>query len=103
MNGDKIILVFLQTGFLAMIIYALYWVSFGQYKKEIMKERCTCGQEKKWCKSYLYTGGGVLFGRADRWECKKSRDSFKKLMESPAIKRIRKEIKENGSSCPENW
>lgn len=103
MNVDKIILVLLPIGLLAIIIYILYWVSFGQYKKEIMKERCTCGQEEKWCKSYLYTGGNVLLGRADRWKCKKNRDDFKELIENPVMKRICKEIKENGSSCPENW
>ena len=95
--------VILSVGFLTLCGYLLYWVSFGQYKKEIMKEKCTCGQEKKWCKSYLYTGGGTLLGRKDRWKCKKVVDSFKKMSESPTMKRIRKEIAEQGYSCSEGW
>jgi len=89
--------------FIFLIIYGYVVFDFIRDKPTIMKEKCTCGQEEKWCKSYLYSGGVTLLGRKNRWLCKKNVDSFKELSNSPAMKRIRKEIKETGSSCPENW
>ena len=89
--------------FLFLIIFGYVIFDFIRDKPIIMKEKCTCGQEKKWCASYLYSGGSTLLGRKDRWLCKKNRDSFKEMVNSPVMKRIRKEIKEQGYSCPENW
>lgn len=38
----------------------IYGVCIAPYKTTIMKQKCTCGQEKKWCASYLYSGGKCL-------------------------------------------
>ena len=81
----------------------IYGVCIAPYRTTIMKQRCTCGQEKKWCASYLYSGGSVLLGRKNRFACKKERDALIELSKSPAMKRIQKEIKEKGSSCPNKW
>lgn len=81
----------------------VYGICIAPYKTTIMRQKCTCGQENKWCASYLYSGGSVLLGRKNRFACKKERDALVELSNNPVMNRIRKEIKEKGSSSPENW
>lgn len=41
--------------------------------------------------------------RKNRFKCNKNINNFKLITDHPTIKRIKKEIKEAGKSCPENW
>jgi hypothetical protein len=84
-------------------VIVVYGICISPFRTTIIKQKCTCGQEKKWCASYLYSGGSVLIGRKNRFACKKERDALIELSNHPVMKRIQKEIKEKGSSCPENW
>lgn len=94
----------LEVGsFILLIIFGYIIFDYIRDKPIKMKEKCTCGKEKKWCRSYLYSGGSTLLGRKRKWECGKFLEQYKQMSSSPSIKRIRKEIKEKGSSCPENW
>lgn len=89
--------------FIFLIVFGLILINFIRGKPIVMREKCTCGQEKKWCKSYLYSSNSTLLGRKDRWLCKKNVDGFKEFVSHPIMKRIQKEIEEKGKSCPENW
>lgn len=86
-----------------LIIFGYIIFDFIRDKPMIKKEKCTCGQEEKWCKSYLYSGGSVLLGRKNMFMCGKFKKHIIELSEHPVMKRIKKEIKEKGHSCPENW
>ena len=84
--------------FIFLVVFGYIMFDFIKDKPIKIKEKCTCGQEEKWCKSYLYSGGSTLLGRADRWKCGKFVKQFKELSESPAMQRIRKEIQEGGNT-----
>lgn len=42
------------------------------FGRTIRKEKCTCGQEKEWCKSYMYINSNGSFGRENLFQCGKT-------------------------------
>lgn len=42
-----------------------------------VKEKCTCGQEEKWCNSYIYIENNGSFGRENLFKCGKINENRK--------------------------
>lgn len=86
-------------GMIALCIYILYWVLWGQFNSSFYQKDCTCGRHKKCVSKYEVTWNGGI-KRHDMFQCGAFQDGFKKIIESPFYKKVSKDIKERGSSGP---
>lgn len=51
--------------------YCIKWFLDLFHSTTKRKEKCTCGQEEKWCKSYMYITSNGSFGRENLFQCGK--------------------------------
>ena len=84
---------------LLIFIYAV----IPKYYIHKRKKKCNCGQEEEYCINYFYTTSEGGFGQKNFLRCPKNQKMIQDLNKTPFFKRVKKEIKEKGSSCPENW
>lgn len=61
-------------------------------------------QKKEYLEKNDYPEKTVTFGDSQgRLGCIIGKEQYRKIVDHPTMKRIRKEIDEKGSSCPELW
>lgn len=54
------------------MFYCIRWFLNLFHSTTRRKEKCTCGQEKEWCKSYMYINSNGSFGRENLFQCGKT-------------------------------
>lgn len=59
--------------------YYIRWFLNLFHSTTKIKEKCTCGQEEKWCKSYIYIENNGSFGRENLFKCGKTIKAYEEI------------------------